>query len=82
MLVHGALPGVAAPNAVKAASQACLLLAIWGRDRAASCGRRLALSSRMAARGDGEMFVLPLDVDEGDASRLFTVATQKEFGRS
>ena len=74
MLVHRTLPGVAVRNAVIVVFQAGLVLAILGRDCAASCGRRLALSSRMAARGDGEMFVLALDVDEGEASRLFTVA--------
>jgi len=36
--------------------------------------RRSALSSRVAVCGDGEMFMLVLTVNEGDASRLFTVA--------
>jgi hypothetical protein len=36
--------------------------------------RRSALSSRVAVRGDGEMFMLVLNVDEGDTSQLFTVA--------
>jgi len=49
-----------------------LVLTILRRDRAASCGRRLALSSRVAVHGDSEMFMLVLNVDEGDTSRLFT----------
>jgi hypothetical protein len=34
----------------------------------------LAQSLLVWQRANGEMFVLALDVDEGDASRLFTVA--------
>jgi hypothetical protein len=49
-----------------------LVLTILRRDRAASCGRRSALSSQVAVHGDSEIFMLVLNVDEGDTSRLFT----------
>jgi len=71
--VHHTLPKVAACNAVKAVSQAGLLLAISGRDRAASWSTIGSVVAGLAARGDGEMLVLALNVNEGDASRLFTV---------
>ena len=74
MLVHRTLPGVAAPNAVKVVSQAGLVFAISGRDRVASWLTIGSVAAGLAARGDGEMFVLALDVDEGEASQLFTVA--------
>ena len=77
MLVHHTLPRVAARNAVKAATQAGLAHAISGHDRAASCSTIGSVFVRLAARGDSKMFVLALDVNEGDASRLFTVAETK-----
>jgi len=46
---------------------------ISGHDRAASCSTIGSVIAGLAARGDGEMLVLALDVNEGDASRLFTV---------
>ena len=72
--MHRTLPGVAAPNAVKAVSQAGLVFAISGRDRVASWLTISSVVAGLAARGDGEMFVLALDVDKGDTTRLFTVA--------
>ena len=68
------LPRVAACNAVKAASQAGLAHAISGHDRTASCSTIGSVVAGVAAIGDGEMFVLALDVDDGNTSRLITVA--------
>lgn len=73
MLVHHTLPGVAARNVAKAVSQVGLVFEISGRDRAASWSTIGSVVAGLAARGDGEMLVLALDVNEGDANRLFTV---------
>lgn len=72
--MHRTLPGVAAPNAVKVVSQAGLLLEILDRDRAASWLTTGSVVAGLAVRGDEEKFVLVLNLDEGDTSRLFTVA--------
>jgi len=74
MLVHHTLPGVAARNAAKAVSQAGLVCAISGRDRVASWLTIGSVVAGLGARGNGEIFVLALNVDEGDISRLFTAA--------
>lgn len=74
MLGNPTLPSLAERNSVKAVSQAGLVLAISGRERAASWSTIGSVVAGVAASGDGEMFVLALDVDDGDASRLFTVA--------
>lgn len=68
--VRRTLLGVVAPNAVKAVFQADLLLAISGRDSAAYWLTIGSIVAGLAARGDGEMLVLTLKVDEGDTSRL------------
>jgi hypothetical protein len=68
------LSGLAARNAVKAVSQDGLILATSGSERAASWATIGSVVASMTAIGDGEMFVLALDVDEGNASRLITVA--------
>lgn len=74
MLVRHTLPGVAARNAAKAVSQVGLVFVISGRDRVASCSTIGSVVAGLAACGDGEMFVLPLDVDGSDVSLLFMVA--------
>jgi len=74
MLVHHTLPGMAARNAAKAVSQVGLVFAISGHDRAASWLTIGSVVAGLGARGNGEMFVLALNVDKGDTSRLFTVA--------
>jgi len=74
MLVRHTLPGVAARNAAKAVSQVGLVFVISGRDRVASWSTIGSVVAGLGARANGEMFVLALDVDDGDASRLFTVA--------
>lgn len=68
------MPGLAERNGVKAVSQAGLVLAISGRERVASWATIGSVVAGVAASGDGEMFVLALAVDDGDANRLFTVA--------
>lgn len=68
------MPGLAERNAVRAASQAGLVLAISGRERAASWSKIRSVIAGVAASDDCETFVLAPAVDEGDASRLFTVA--------
>lgn len=67
-------PGLAARNVVKAVSQAGMVLAISGWDRSISWAAISCVIAGVAATGDGEMFVLALEVDDGDTSRLFTVA--------
>ena len=79
MLVHHTLPGVAARNAAKAVSQVGLVFVISGRDRVASWSTIDSVVAGLGARGNGEMFVLALNVDEGDTSRLFTVAAIKRI---
>ncbi|MGW8281588.1 hypothetical protein ACWGK7_19120 (plasmid) [Sphingomonas aurantiaca] len=65
--------GLAERNGVKAVSQACLVLAISGREHTASWSTIGSVVAGVAASGDGEMFVLALDVDDGNTSRLITV---------
>jgi len=67
-------PSPAARNAVKAVSQDGVLLAISGCDRSISWAAVSSVVAGVAANGDGAMFVLALEVDDGDTSRLFTVA--------
>jgi len=66
--------GLANRNVVKAVSQAGLVLAILGCERAAPWATIGSVVAGVAAIGDGEMFVLALDVDDGNTSRLITVA--------
>ncbi|WP_277984586.1 hypothetical protein [Sphingomonas faeni] len=68
------LRSLADRNGVKAVSKAGLILAISGHERAASWSTIGSVVAGVAASGDGEMFVLALDVDDGDTSRLITVA--------
>jgi hypothetical protein len=66
--------GLAERNVVKGVSQAGLILAIAGHERAASWATIGSVVAGVAVSGDGEMFVLALIINDGDASRLFTVA--------
>jgi hypothetical protein len=74
MLGHRTLRSLAEGNVVKAVSQAGLVLAISGRERAASWSTIGSVVAGVAVNGNGEMFVLALVVDDDDASKLFTVA--------
>ena len=75
MLGHRTLRSLAEGNVIKAVSQAGLVLAISGRERAASWSTIGSVVAGVAVNGNGEMFVLALVVDdEDDASKLFTVA--------
>ena len=74
MLEYRTLRSLADRNGVKAVSQAGLILAISSHERAASWATIGSVVAGVAAIGDGEMFVLALDVDDGNTSRLFTVA--------
>ena len=74
MLEYPTLRGLAERNGVKAVSHAGLVLAISGRERAASWSAIGSVIAGVAASGNGEMFVLALVVDDGDGSKLFTVA--------
>jgi hypothetical protein len=51
-----------------------LVLAISGRERAASWSTIGSVVAGVAVNGNGEMFVLALVVDDDNASKLFTVA--------
>ena len=74
MLEYRTLRSLADRNGVKAVSQAGLILAISGHERAASWAMIGSVVAGVAASGDCEMFVLALDVDDGNTSRLITVA--------
>jgi hypothetical protein len=74
VLEYRTLRSLADRNGVKAVSQAGLILAISGHERGVSWATIVSVVAGVAASGDGEMFVLALDVDDGDASKLFTVA--------
>lgn len=79
MLEHRISPGLAARNVVKAVSQAGMVLAISGCERSISWAAVSSVVAGGAANGDGAMFVLALEVDDGDTSRLFTVAETKRI---
>jgi hypothetical protein len=74
VLEYRTLRSLADRNGVKAVSQAGLILAISGHGRAASWGTIGSVVAGVAAIGDGEMFVLALDVDDGNTKTLITVA--------
>jgi hypothetical protein len=74
VLEYRTLRGLTERNGVKAVSQAGLILAISGREYAASWSAIGSVIAGVAASNNGEMFVLALVVDDGDASKLFTVA--------
>jgi len=74
VLEYRTLRSLADRNGVKAVSQAGLILAISGHERAASWATIGSVVAGVAANGNGEMFVLAIDVDDDDASKLFTVA--------
>ena len=74
MLEYRTLRSLADRNGVKAVSQAGLILAISGREREVPWSTIGSVVAGVAVRGDGEMFVLALDVDDGEVGRLFTVA--------
>jgi hypothetical protein len=74
VLGHRTLRSLAEGNVVKAVSQAGLVLASPGRERAASWATIGSVVAGVAVNGNGEMFVLALVVDDDDASKLFTVA--------
>jgi hypothetical protein len=74
VLEYRTLRGLTERNGVKAVSQAGLILAISGREHAASWSAIHSVIAGVAASSNGEMFVLALVVDDGDASKLFTVA--------
>jgi hypothetical protein len=74
VLEYRTLRGLAEGNGVKAVSHRGLVLAISGREHAASWATIGSVVAGVAASSNGEMFVLALVVDNGDASKLFTVA--------
>ncbi len=74
MLEYRTLRSLADRNGVTAVSQAGLILAISGCEREVPWSTIGSVVAGVAVSGDGEMFVLALEVDDGEASRLFTVA--------
>jgi hypothetical protein len=74
VLEYRTLRGLTERNGVKAVSRTGLVLPISGRECAASWATIGSVVAGVAANGNGEMFVLALVVDDGDASKLFTVA--------
>jgi hypothetical protein len=74
VLERPAPSGLTGRNLVTAASKAGLVLTVSGDERRAPWEAVDIVVAMVTVHGQGEMFVLALEIDEGEATRLFVVA--------
>ena len=74
MLERRTLPDLTGRNAITAVSEAGLVLSVTGAEHHASWGAVNSVGVGVTAHGDGEIFVIALCIDDGEATRLVVVA--------
>ena len=74
MLERRTLPAITVRNAITAVSEAGLVLSVTGVEHHASWDAVNAVGVGVTAHGAGEIFVIALCIDDGEATRLLVVA--------